>query len=435
MNELAAAPRPSLDVDIERLPVDLEVPGELDTLRLVLDGIRLGGHRSRTDLARGLGLSRAVVAQRLAELVELGLIDESGSGPSRGGRPPQSPRFRSEAGHILTADLGATSLDVGVADLAAQLIAHRTEPADIGAGPEAILGRVEELFGELEAELGPEHESLWGIGIGLPGPVEFSTGRPVAPPIMPGWDRYPVRERLQARFGAPVWVDNDVNVMAIGEWRAGVAQRHRNVVWLKIGTGIGAGLISDGVPHRGAQGAAGDVGHIQIADEGVICRCGNVGCLEALAGGGAIARDAESAGRSGRSRWLADLLAREGRVTAEDVAIGASHGDLASIELLQRSGRLVGHVLATIVNVLNPSLIVIGGGVSRAGDQFLATIRENIYRRSLPLATRDLQIVPSGLGELAGVVGVAAMVTDELFGREHIQPTLARIRAEGRAST
>jgi predicted NBD/HSP70 family sugar kinase len=207
-----------------------------------------------------------------------------------------------------------------------------------------------------------------------------------------------------------VWVDNDVNVMGIGEWRSGVSRDHRNVVWVKIGTGIGAGLISDGLPHRGAQGAAGDVGHIQVVDDGVVCRCGNVGCLEALAGGAALARDADIAARSGKSSWLARELEREGRLTAV---------------LLQRCGRLIGQMLASVVNLFNPSLIVIGGGVAQAGDLLLATIRETVYRRSLPLATRELQVLPTGLGDMAGVVGAAAMVADELFARENLSTTLA----------
>lgn len=411
---------------IARQPIELELPGEFDALRLILDAVRLGGYRSRVDLARGTGLSRAAIAQRLGVLVASGLIEESGVGVSTGGRPPRSLRFRSEAGHLLTADLGATSIDVAATDLSAAILAHHAEPADIGAGPERILDRVEALFEMLENEIGSGAGALWGIGVGVPGPVEFSSGRPISPPIMPGWDRYPVRDRLAEHFSAPVWVDNDVNVMAMGEWRAGVAQGHRNVAFVKMGTGIGAGLISDGLPHRGAQGSAGDVGHIQIVEEGVVCRCGNVGCLEALAGGAAIARDAENAARSGRSAWLAATLERGEVITAITVAEGASHGDIACVELIQRSGRLVGHVLATMVNLFNPSLVVIGGGVSKVGMQLLATIRENVYRRSLPLATQDLQIVTSGLGDLAGVIGAAAMVADELFSRQHLAETLDR---------
>jgi glucokinase-like ROK family protein len=404
---------------------DAEAPDDLDTTRLVLDAVRIHGCISRSEVARRLGIGRATVAQRISELISGGLLDESGNGPSTGGRPPRQLRFRAEAGHLLVADLGATSIDVAAADLSSRIMLHRSEDADVAAGPEMILDRVEALFDEVTARLTVGSGPLRGIGLGVPGPVEFSTGRPVSPPIMPGWHGYPIRERLEARYAAPVWVDNDVNIMALGEWRSGVARGHQNVVWVKVGTGIGAGLISDGLLHRGAQGAAGDVGHIQIVDEGVVCRCGNIGCLEALAGGAALARDAEIAARSGRSPWLAEALARDGRIDAGTVAVGATHGDLACVELLQRSGRFVGQMLATVVNFFNPSLIVIGGGVAESGNLFLATIRETVYRRSLPLATRDLQILPSSLVPLTGVIGASAMVSDELFSRDHLGTTLA----------
>jgi glucokinase-like ROK family protein len=391
-------------------------PGaDLEGRGLVLHAVRFGGITSRTDLVRATGLSRSVVAQRLNELIAAGFVEESGSGPSTGGRPPRRLRFRGEAGHVLVADLGATSIDVAVADLAANIIDTRAEPADIAAGPDVILDRVETLFDEM-VRGGSAVTPLRGIGIGVPGPVEFDVGRPVSPPIMPGWDGYPIRERFTRRHGVQVWVDNDVNIRALGEWRQGIARGHDNVVWIKVGTGIGAGIISNGILHRGADGAAGDVGHVPVVDEGVVCRCGNLGCLEALAGGAALARDAETAARSGRSRWLADALERDGSLSARTVAIGASHGDATCVELLQRSARLIGHMLATVVNLFNPSLTVIGGGVSHSGNMFLATIRETVYRRSLPLATRALQIELSALGEQAGIVGAAAMVADELFG-------------------
>ena len=233
---------------------------------------------------------------------------------------------------------------------------------------------------------------------------------------MPGWDRYPVRERFTSRHDVPVWVDNDVNIMALGEWRSGTARGHANVVFVKVGTGIGAGIISDGYLHRGAQGSAGDIGHIQVPDASdELCRCGKTGCLEAVAGGAALAREGKALARTGRSARLADVLASSGEVSARDVARAAQAGDRPSLELLQGSGRRVGQVLAGLVNFFNPSLIVIGGAVANAGDAYLAAIREVVYARSLPLATRDLAIRFSALGGLAGVTGAAAMVLDQLF--------------------
>jgi glucokinase-like ROK family protein len=398
----------------------------LDALVLVLDEIRLGRSQSRSELVERTGLGRAIVAQRVGELIERGLVIEGDPGPSTGGRPARQLSFQAGAGHILVADLGATSIDVAIMTLDGRILGHRDEPAEIEAGPEVGLGRVEELFDQLLATTHGVPGALWGIGIAVPGPVEFATGRPVSPPIMPGWDRYPIRERFAARFGAPVWVDNDVNVLALGEWRSGVAAGHDDVVVVKIGTGIGAGIISGGRLHRGAQGSAGDVGHIQVVDDpAVICRCGNIGCLEARAGGAALGQLGEAAARDGRSARLRTALDQRGRVTAEDVARAASSGDPVAVAMLQEAGRLVGSMLASVVNFFNPSLIVIGGGVANSPDQLLASIRETVYRRSLPLATRDLLIQRSSLGGLAGVIGASSMVVDEVFSREAIGQWLA----------
>ena len=393
----------------------------LDALVLVLDEIRLGRSRSRSDLVERTGLGRAIVAGRVAELVERGLVAEGDLGPSTGGRPPRQLAFQGEAGHLLVADLGATSTDVAITTLDGRILSHRDEPAAIESGPEVGLGRVEELFDQLIATTHGIPGPLWGIGIAVPGPVEFATGRPISPPIMPGWDGYPIRERFASRFAAPVWVDNDVNVLALGEWRSGVAAGHDDVVVVKIGTGIGAGIIADGRLHRGAQGSAGDVGHIQVVeDPAVLCRCGNIGCLEALAGGGALGQAGQLAARDGRSARLAIALDQRGRVTAEDVARAASAGDPVAIALLQQAGRHIGSMLASIVNFFNPSLIVVGGGVANSPDLLLASIRETVDRRSLPLATRVLLIQRSSLGGLAGVIGGSSMVVDQLFARDVI---------------
>ncbi len=393
----------------------------LDALVMVLDEVRLGRSRSRPELVARTGLGRAIVAQRVGELLERGLVSEGEVGPSTGGRPPRQLTFRADAGHVLVADLGATSIDVAVTSLDGRILGHHDEPAEIEAGPERCLDRVDALFESLLTTAQAIPGRLWGVGIGVPGPVEFGSGRPISPPIMPGWDGYPIRERFAARYDAPVWVDNDVNLLALGEWRSGVAAGHDNVVVVKVGTGIGAGIISDGHLHRGAQGSAGDVGHIQVVDDPlVVCRCGNIGCLEALAGGASLGRAGALAAAEGRSPRLQLALDQHGTVTAQDVARAASFGDPIAVALLQGAGRRIGSMLASVVNFFNPSLIVIGGGVANSPDQFLASIRETVYRRSLPLATRDLLIQRSSLGGLAGVIGASSMVVDQLFARDSI---------------
>lgn len=393
----------------------------VDSLVAVLDVVRHDVASTRPEIMRRTGLGRGVVVQRVGELLERNLIIEAGLEASSGGRPPRALHLNAGAGHILVADLGATSIGVAVADLAGRLVEQVEEPSNITDGPEFILGRVDEMFKAVRPRAARGLGALWGIGIGVPGPVEFAAGRPVSPPIMPGWDEYPVRARFSARHDVPTWVDNDVNVMALGEYRAGVARGHEAAIFIKVGTGIGAGIIIDGRLHRGSNGSAGDVGHIQVTDDpSIICRCGNVGCLEAVASGAALAREGSAAAVEGRSPILARLLAENGRIEALDVGWAASHGDAVSRDLIATAGRWIGSMVATLVNALNPSLVVIGGGVSGIGDPLIASIRETVYRRSLPLATRDLRIVRSELEGDAGRIGAASMVVDELFARERI---------------
>ncbi|WP_151482015.1 ROK family protein [Streptomyces albicerus] len=396
-----------------------------DAARL-LDLVRTGRTTTRRELSRHSGLGRKALSTLVAALVDRRLLAEEGPGGSTASRTPRELRFGSGAGTLLVAQFGATGLSAGIADLDGRILRRHHEPHLISAGPEAALARLEELFERLLDGLTAQAPPVWGVGVGLPGPVEFRMGRPVAPPIMPGWDGYPVRDRLAARFRAPAWVDNDVNVLALGELHSGVARGEQDVVYVKIGTGIGAGLLTGGRLHRGARGAAGDVGHIGVRSEKpVVCRCGRYDCLEALAGGVALAREGAAAARDGSSLFLAARLDERGNIEARDVADAAHAGDPVAIALLTRSGQLVGEMLSTVVNFYNPTVIVLGGGVVAAGDLVLATVRRTLYERSLPLATRDLRILRSADGVNGldiGLVGAARMVADELFST----PALAR---------
>jgi glucokinase-like ROK family protein len=392
----------------------------VDVLVTILDEIRHGRAATRPEIVDRTGIGRGVVAKTVADLIERGLVDEQGTGRSTGGRAPRMLRLRAEAGHLLAADIGATSIGVAVTDLASRILRHVEEPADLADGPATILDRMHELFQGLLDDLPDVPGSLWGIGIGVPGPVEFSTGRSAAPPV-PGWDGYPVRDVVAERYRVPVWVDNDVNVMALGELRAGIAGDHDTIVFVKIGTWIGGGLISGGHVHRGVEGSAGEIGHVRITDDPtVLCRCGRVGCLAALAGGSPLARDGERLARAKESELLAEVLERTGRIEAKDVAHAARLGETACRELVLENGRRIGQALAMVVNVYAPSLVVIGGGVARAGDELLAAIRESIYAFSLPLATRHLAIQRTALDELGGVIGAASMAADEIFARHRM---------------
>ncbi|MDO8309049.1 MAG: ROK family protein [Actinomycetota bacterium] len=388
-----------------------------DHLVPILDLIRFGRANTRPEIARLTGLGRTVVTQRVADLIDAGLVLDASMAESTGGRPSRALAFNARLGALLVAELGATAVNAAVTNLAGDIMERRHEDIDIADGPDVVLGIVEAIFDEL-VTAHPRLE-VWGIGVGLPGPVEFSNGSPTSPPIMPGWDRYPVRVRLSSRYHAPTWIDNDVNLLALGELRRGIAIDVDDAIFVKIGTGIGAGLISEGRLHRGAQGAAGDIGHVRVTETTAeICRCGKVGCLEAVAGGQAIARQGLAAAQSGSSPFLADLLATGASITSRDVSNAAARGDLVANEILSASGRLVGQTIAAMVNFFNPSLVIIGGGVANAGDRFLASIRQSIYERSLPLATRDLRVPRSELGDVAGIYGAAALVSDEILSRD-----------------
>ena len=333
-----------------------------------------------------------------------------------------SSRSGRDAGHVLVADLGATSIDVALTTLDGRILGHHDEPSLHRGRARRHAWNASRRC--LTSSCRTTHAipgRLWGVGIGVPGPVEFETGRPISPPIMPGWDGYPIRERFAGRYRAPVWVDNDVNVMALGEWRSGVAAGHSNVVVVKVGTGIGAGIISDGRLHRGAQGSAGDVGHIQVSDDpAVICRCGNIGCLEALAGGAAMAGPGEAAAEEGRSRAAAGSTRPARRGDSRGRRRAASFGDPVAVAMLG-DGRAPGRLDARERRQLLQS--VAHRHRWRCREQpgpSPGAIRETVYGRSLPLATRDLRR-PAIVARWAGRRHRgSAMVVDQLFARDSL---------------
>jgi glucokinase-like ROK family protein len=411
---------------IGRGAAEIVDPELVDGLVSVLELVRSGAARTRPELSRRSGLGRSVITQRVSQLLDSGLLVESGLGASTGGRAPRELGLRGDAGLVLVAPLGASHLTVGVTDLAGRLLHYHREAADVAVGPEKVLSRAEELFGQLLAsEHAPAGAPLFGIGLGLPGAVEFATGTAVSPPAMPGWDGYDVRGRFARRYDVPVWVDNDVNLMALGELRAGAARAEKDVIFVKVGTGIGAALISCGTLHRGAQGCAGEIGHMKVDEaSGAVCRCGQVGCLSALAGGSGVASAALAAARAGDSPLLSEILGSKDAEGTElsigDVLNAAERGDTTAVNLVTRSGHLLGETLATLVSFFNPSLVLLGGKVAEAGDLLLAAVREGVYHRSLPLATRDLKITLSALQPDPGLYGAAFMVLDELFSRQNL---------------
>ena len=365
-------------------------------LQLVRDGVA----KTRPQLVVESGVSRAVVSQRVDALLSAGLLREMGQAASTGGRPATRLAFNADAGWVLVADLGATHARVAVTDLMGTVLAEQPGDIRIDAGPVQVLSWVRHRFEALLADLAPARP-VWGVGIGVPGPVEHAAGRAVSPPIMPGWDGYAVADHFQD-LGVPVLVDNDVNIMALGEYHDHWRREVDDLLLIKVGTGIGCGIIASGRLHRGAQGAAGDLGHVRVqGHDDVVCTCGNTGCVEAVAGGQAIA----------------DRLRAQGYDTPDARAVVqlVQEGDSTATRAVREAGQTLGRVVATAVNLFNPSVIVIAGDVSYAREQLLAGVREVVYQRSLPLATRHLQIVAPRLGDRAGIRGAGEMVVERLL--------------------
>ncbi|MFJ8198258.1 ROK family protein [Streptomyces sp. NPDC096152] len=370
------------------------------------------GPQSRVALGDRVDLSRSKLAVEIDRLLETGLVVQDGLAASRGGRRSHNVRIAPSL-RFLGVDIGATSVDAAVTNAELDVLGHLSEPLDVREGPVAVFERVLALAAKLREAGLAEHFD--GAGIGVPGPVRFPEGVPVAPPIMPGWDGFPVREALSQELGCPVLVDNDVNLMALGEQQAGVARSVRDFLCVKIGTGIGCGIVVGGEVHRGVTGSAGDIGHIQVDPDGPPCACGNIGCLEAHFGGNALVRDATTMAEAGRSAELAGRLEAAGRLTPEDVSAAAGAGDAASLELIRMGGSRTGQVIAGLVSFFNPGLVVIGGGLTGLGHTLLASIRTQVYRQSLPLATGNLPIVLGELGQIAGVVGATRLISDHIF--------------------
>lgn len=383
----------------------------------ILALLREGGPHTKSELAALTGQARSTISQRLAELAEAGLVGETSIQANTGGRPSAAYAFLGRSHVILAGDVGVRHAVLAVTSLSAEVLAHWSGPIDVGDGPAIVVPLMIERFGELLTEAGRAPADVAGVGIGLPGPVEIETGRLTSPPIMPGWDGFDVVGVLGGAFGCPVLVDNDANVLAIGE-HATQWPDVRDFVYLKVGAGIGAGIISGGRVCRGARGAAGDIGHVYTSmADGRPCRCGNHGCVEAIAGGQAIANALAEKGLSAS--------------TPADVVVLARAGNLEATHLLREAGRAIGSVLAACIAILNPEVIVLGGEIAEIGEPVIAGVRESVYRRALPLASQHLRIVQSAPGGLTGVIGAAHLVLQTVLNPDAVETALAALTSVG----
>lgn len=375
----------------------------------ILALVRSGRARTRREVQELTGISRSTLALRMSQLITAGYIRESGQAAASTGRPARILTFDERRQLVLSVDIGATHANMALLDAGSEIIMQAHAEIDIDAAPDVTLRSLAKRLLELLNRSGRTLGSVAGIGVGIPAPVRFSTQRPNNPPLMRAWHDFPIAETLAEHLAVPVFVDNDANLMGLGEARERYPDTP-SLLFVKVGTGIGAGVILHGQPERGIAGGAGDIGHIRIVDAGHRCTCGAVGCLATEASGGAIAR----------------ILREEGRIvrSAADVNRLVNAGDQRAVELTQRAGRLLGDVLATSVALLNPAVVVIGGIMADPGTVLIDSVRDRIYERTVPMSTRELFVTTSGLGADAAIQGARHMVIDQTFSAKAVDDRL-----------
>ncbi|MDP2710114.1 MAG: ROK family transcriptional regulator [Solirubrobacteraceae bacterium] len=372
--------------------------GSLESLRernrrQLLDALRRRGSASRAELARLTGLSRSTVSTLASELQASGLVveREPDERVSQQGRPPTLLTLDRSAGLVLGIDFGHEHVHVAIADLSRTIIAERTASLDVDRSAARALDIAVQLAGEVLAAADVESDRVLGAGVGLSGPIDVASGTVHSGKILPGWAGVRPADELAARLGLHVHLDNDANLGALAEVTLGAGIGARDAIYLMVSGGVGAGLILGGELYRGSGGTAGELGHMLVDESGPICRCGNRGCLEMMAGGRAIIALL-------RSSHGADL-------TLDEVMALADEGDSGARRAIADAGRVLGGSIAALVNAFNPELVIVGGVVSAADDVLLDPLREAVDRYAIPSAAADVRITRGVLGERAEVLG------------------------------
>jgi predicted NBD/HSP70 family sugar kinase len=380
--------------------------GSLESLRRlnrlrVIDALRAEGLISRADIARRTGLSRSTVSSLVSDLQADGLVVERETATAhgdQGGRPAILLSFDASAGAAVGIDFGHRHLRVAVSDLASNVLAERELELDTDHSARDGLDAAADLVAEALEDAGVDRARVVGAGMGLPGPIE-STGVVGSAAILPGWVGVAAADEMRRRLELPVAVDNDANLGALAEAAFGAGRDASDMIYLKVSSGIGAGLILNGRLYRGTAGLAGELGHVLVDPDGLVCRCGNRGCLETVASSGA----------------LVDLLRRShgADVSVADMLGLAHEGDLGSRRVIADAGRAIGRAVAYVLNILNPELVVVGGELARAGDLLLEGVRESIDRAALAGSAGSARLVAGVLGDRAQVLGAVALVVSE----------------------
>ncbi|WP_370080936.1 ROK family protein [Streptacidiphilus sp. MAP12-16] len=381
----------------------MDTPGSQSSLHRanlerVLKAVRMAGSLTQAEIARTTGLSAATVSNIVRELKEVGTVVVTPT--SSGGRRARSVSLSADAGIVVGVDFGHTHLRVAVGNLAHRVLAEESEPLDTDASADQGFGRAEQLVARLLEQTGFRPDKVIGVGLGVPGPIDGETGALGSTAILPGWTGIAPGRELSSRLGMPVYVDNDANLGALGELVWGAGRGLSDLAYIKVASGVGAGLVISGQIYRGPGGTAGEIGHITLDESGPVCRCGNRGCLETFVG----------------SRHILNLLnsSHGADLTLPKVVQLAQRGDLGCRRVLADVGRQIGTGVANLCNLLNPRRVILGGDLAEAGDLVLDPIRESVARYAIPSAARQLSVVPGTLGGRAEVLGALALVMSEM---------------------
>ncbi|MFF1922364.1 ROK family protein [Streptomyces sp. NPDC058221] len=391
----------------------METPGSQTSLHRanlerVVRAVRMAGSLTQAEIARSTGLSAATVSNIVRELKEGGTVEVTPT--SAGGRRARSVSLSGDAGIVIGVDFGHTHLRVAVGNLAHQVLAEESEPLDVDASSAEGFGRAEQLVNRLIETTGISPGKVIGVGLGVPGPIDVESGTLGSTSILPGWTGINPREELAGRLGVPVYVDNDANLGALGELVWGSGRGVRDLAYIKVASGVGAGLVIDGHIYRGPGGTAGEIGHITLDESGPVCRCGNRGCLETFTA----------------ARYVLPLLqpSHGADLTMERVVQLAREGDPGCRRVIGDVGRHIGSGVANLCNLLNPSRVVLGGSLAEAGELVLGPIRDSVARYSIPSAARQLSVLPGALGGRAEVLGALALVLSEMGDSTLLESTL-----------
>jgi predicted NBD/HSP70 family sugar kinase len=367
-------------------------------LERVVRAVRGAGALTQAEIARATGLSAATVSNIVRELKEFGTVDVRDT--SAGGRRARSVSLSSDAGIVVGIDFGHSHLRVAVGNLAHQVLAEESEPIDVDGSADQGFRRAEQLVDALLGTVGVGREKIIGVGLGVPGPIDAQSWVIDSRAMLPGWNGINPREQLSGRLGAPVYADNDANLGALGELVWGSGRGGTDLAYIKVASGVGAGLVINGQIYRGPGGSAGEIGHITLDESGPVCRCGNRGCLETLAA----------------ARYVLPLLhATHGPdLTMAGMVRLARDGDLGCRRVIADLSHHVGRGIAQLCNILNPGQVVIGDELADAGELALEPIRTALRRYAIPSAARRVKLVPGALGGRAEVLGALALALREM---------------------